>query len=212
MEVPQTLRAIWAQRTRWSRGQGEVLRTHIGTVRRLRHWPLWPIALEALLSYVWVLLLFISTVYGLVHWIRHPDDAQFRWLPAWGVGIAVIAMIQIAVATLIDVRLDPKLPYACLLLPLYPLAYWTINALAALFAQTQGLIRGPRAKRWSGTFHAAPTDPRRYQLAPAVPTDRRHGRRGCPARLVLRTAPRTRRHARKGCPDSNGTLGPGGRE
>ncbi|MHC5258051.1 glycosyltransferase family 2 protein [Streptomyces sp. UC4497] len=148
MEVPQSVRSIWAQRTRWSRGQGEVLRTHLRWVWRPGHWPLWPIAAEALLSYVWVVMLLIATVYGLVHVILHPDDAAgFRWMLAWGVGIAVIAMVQIIVATVIDLRLDPKLPYACLLLPIYPLAYWTINALAAIVAQTQGLVRGPRKKR-----------------------------------------------------------------
>ncbi|MFH8487714.1 glycosyltransferase [Streptomyces longisporoflavus] len=147
MEVPQTVRGIWAQRTRWARGQGEVLRAHGRRVFRLRHRALWPIALEALLSYVWVLTMLIATVYGVIHWIRFPGDTQFRWMLAWGVGIAVIAMIQIAVATAVELRLDPKLPYACLLLPLYPLAYWTINALAAIVAQTRGLVRGPREKR-----------------------------------------------------------------
>ncbi|GAA1907772.1 poly-beta-1,6-N-acetyl-D-glucosamine synthase [Streptomyces durmitorensis] len=147
MEVPQTVRGIWAQRTRWARGQGEVLRTHGRRVFSPRHMALWPIALEALLSYVWVLTMLIATVYGVVHWIRFPGDTKFQWMLAWGVGIAVIAMLQIAVATAVELRLDPKLPYACLLLPLYPLAYWTINALAAISAQTQGLVRGPRAKR-----------------------------------------------------------------
>ncbi|MER5257119.1 glycosyltransferase family 2 protein [Streptomyces sp. NPDC002855] len=147
MEVPQTVRGIWAQRTRWARGQGEVLRTHGRRICHPRHMALWPIALEALLSYVWVLTMLVATVYGVVHWIRFPEDTKFQWMLAWGVGIAVIAMLQIAVATAVELRLDPKLPYACLLLPLYPLAYWTINALAAIFAQTKGLVRGPREKR-----------------------------------------------------------------
>ena len=30
MQVPSTLRALWAQRTRWARGQGEVLHVHLG--------------------------------------------------------------------------------------------------------------------------------------------------------------------------------------
>ncbi|MFD6244587.1 glycosyltransferase [Streptomyces roseolus] len=147
MEVPETLRGIWAQRTRWARGQGEVLRTHGRTVARARHAAMWPIAVEALLSYVWVLSMLIATVYAFVRWVVAPEDARFGAMLAWGVGIAVIAMLQIVVAVLVDLRLDPKLPYACLLLPLYPLAYWTINALAALVAQTPGLLRGPREKR-----------------------------------------------------------------
>nr|WP_237536847.1 glycosyltransferase [Streptomyces sp. SID5785] len=147
MQVPHTLRGIWAQRTRWARGQGEVLRTHGRTVARPRHRAMWPIAVEALLSYVWVLTMLAATVWGVVHWIGHPGDTKFRWMIAWGVGIAVVAMLQIAVAVAVEFRLDPRLLYACLLLPLYPLAHWTINALAALTSQTRGLLRGPRERR-----------------------------------------------------------------
>ncbi|MGP3770582.1 glycosyltransferase family 2 protein [Streptomyces sp. SDT5-1] len=147
MEVPQDLRGIWAQRTRWARGQGEVLRTHLRTVFRLRNAALWPIAAEALLSYLWVVLMLFTIVFSSVRYAVDPEDAHFKAMLAWGIGIAVIAMIQVAVAALVDLRLDPKLPYACLLLPLYPLAYWTINALAALRSQTPGLFRGPRKKR-----------------------------------------------------------------
>ncbi|MGW8380638.1 glycosyltransferase [Streptomyces sp. ODS28] len=147
MEVPQTVRGIWAQRTRWARGQGEVLRTHARTVVHPRRAAMWPVAGEALLSYLWVLTLLVSTVWGVVHWALHPGDTKFRWMLAWGIGIAVVAVLQIVIATVVDRRLDPKLPYACLLLPLYPLAYWTINALAALHSQTRGLLAGPRSRR-----------------------------------------------------------------
>jgi biofilm PGA synthesis N-glycosyltransferase PgaC len=147
MEVPHTVRGIWAQRTRWARGQGEVLRTHLWGLLRPRHVTMWPIAFEALLSYLWVLLMAISTGYAVVHWILHPEDSKLIWMLAWGVGIAIIAIIQTAVAIAVDVRLDPRLPSAVLLLPIYPLAYWVINALAALRSQTPGLIRGPRSKR-----------------------------------------------------------------
>ncbi|MEV6104365.1 glycosyltransferase [Streptomyces sp. NPDC051940] len=147
MEVPHTVRSVWAQRTRWARGQGEVLRTHGRTVFHPRNWRLWPIAFESLLSYLWVLTMLVAACYGLVHWIRFPDDSRFTEMLAWGMGIAVVAIIQVLVATLIERRLDPRLDVACLLLPLYPLAFWTINALAALAAQTGGLLRGPRDKR-----------------------------------------------------------------
>ncbi|MBE9372871.1 glycosyltransferase [Saccharopolyspora sp. HNM0983] len=147
MQVPQTVRGIWAQRTRWARGQGEVLRTHARTVVSPGRATMWPVALEAFLSYLWVLTMLIATTYGVIRWILFPGDTKFRWMLAWGMGIAVIAIIQNIVAAAIDLRLDPKLPYACLLLPLYPLAYWTINAVAAIRSQTPGLVRGPRSKR-----------------------------------------------------------------
>ncbi|WP_233416414.1 hypothetical protein [Streptomyces sp. N35] len=59
----------------------------------------------------------------------------------------VVAVLQIAIAVAGERRLDPRPPYACLLLPLYPLAYGTINALAATTAQTRGLLHGPRERR-----------------------------------------------------------------
>ncbi|WP_392958182.1 glycosyltransferase [Streptomyces sp. LN245] len=147
MQVPETLSGIWAQRTRWARGQGEVLRTHARTVARPKHAMIWPIVLETLLSYVWVGCMLIAMGWVLILWVVSPGDTRFGSMLAWGVGVAVIAMIQIVIAVLVDFRLDPRLPYACVLLPLYPLAYWTINALAALTAQTPGLLRGPRKHR-----------------------------------------------------------------
>lgn len=80
-----------------------------------------------------------TTVYSCVHYLVAPQDAHFRALLAWGLGIAVIATIQVSVAALVDLHLE-------LLLPLYPLAYWTINALAAIRSQTPGLVRGPRKR------------------------------------------------------------------
>ena len=41
MEVPSSLRALWAQRTRWARGQGEVLHVHFGEVLRWRNHRMW---------------------------------------------------------------------------------------------------------------------------------------------------------------------------
>ncbi|MFD6415502.1 glycosyltransferase [Streptomyces sp. NPDC060194] len=147
MEVPQTLRTIWRQRTRWARGQGEVLRTHARTLLRSRNAPLWPVALEALLSYLWVLAMVCVGAWTLFQWLVFDEETKFRWMIAWGVGIAVVAVLQITVAVVVERRLDPRLGYACLLLPLYPFAYWFINAAAAFVSETSALVRGPRRKR-----------------------------------------------------------------
>ena len=48
MEVPSSIRALWAQRTRWARGQGEVLRVHLGEVLRWRNHRMWLLGLESL--------------------------------------------------------------------------------------------------------------------------------------------------------------------
>ena len=56
MEVPTSRRALWMQRTRWSRGQGEVLRVHWRELLSPRNHRLWPIAGESLASVVWLVL------------------------------------------------------------------------------------------------------------------------------------------------------------
>ncbi|MGW0598708.1 glycosyltransferase [Streptomyces sp. NPDC002776] len=147
MEVPVTVRSLWKQRARWSRGQGEVLRTHGTTVFRPRHLGLWPIAGEALLSFLWVLTLLGTTLYEIVRMIVLQEVTEMWWTLSWGVGIAVMSTIQLTVAAVIVLRRDPVLARSYLLEPFYPLAYWTINALAAMFAESVGFLRGPRKKR-----------------------------------------------------------------
>lgn len=147
MEVPLTLRSIWKQRSRWSRGQGEVLRTHGTKVFSARHVDLWPIAWEALLSFTWVLTLLGTTLYELARVIVLNETGEVAWMLGWGVAIAVMSTIQLTVAAGIAYRRDPMLPRSYALEPFYPLAYWIINALAAMFAESAGLVRGPRKHR-----------------------------------------------------------------
>ena len=79
---------------------------------------------------------------------------------AWGVAIAVVAIAQLMLALLLEHRYDPLSLRAFLLGPFYPLAYWVLNAIAALRCQVSALVRGPREQRvvW---------DVRREALEPA---------------------------------------------
>jgi len=143
MQVPSTLRALWAQRKRWARGQGEVMRRHFGSVLRWRNRRLWPLALESAASLLWVSALALSlllTVFGL---LADADVDPFGLGLAWGIAISVIATIQLAFALTIDLYNDRRAMLAFLLGPLYPIAFWMISAAAALRSQTVGLARGP---------------------------------------------------------------------
>jgi poly-beta-1,6-N-acetyl-D-glucosamine synthase len=62
MEVPSTVRALWAQRRRWARGQGEVLHVHLRSLARWRHRRLWPLALEGIASVTWIVLLAVAAM------------------------------------------------------------------------------------------------------------------------------------------------------
>ena len=57
MQVPSSLPALWAQRKRWARGQGEVLRAHLREVFRWRNHRMWLLGLESVASLIWVFCL-----------------------------------------------------------------------------------------------------------------------------------------------------------
>ena len=64
MQVPASLRALWMQRKRWARGQGEVLHVHFSEASRWRNRRMWLLSVEGLASLVWVLALFASLVFA----------------------------------------------------------------------------------------------------------------------------------------------------
>jgi poly-beta-1,6-N-acetyl-D-glucosamine synthase len=65
----------------------------------------------------------------------------------------VVATVQLAFALAIDRRYDRRVAFVFLLAPLYPLAYWTIAAAAALCAEGPALIKGPRETRVVWDIH-----------------------------------------------------------
>jgi poly-beta-1,6-N-acetyl-D-glucosamine synthase len=146
MQVPSTLRALWAQRTRWARGQGEVLHVHLRDVTRWRHHRMWLLALESLASLIWVVALAASLVITALGIALGGEDL-FGFALAWGVAMAAVAMFQLIVALSLEHAYDPTTLRTFLLAGPYPLAYWIISAAAALRAQTVALLRGPRKQR-----------------------------------------------------------------
>lgn len=147
MQVPSSLRTLWAQRSRWARGQGEVLHVHTRTVLRWRNRRLWPLVLEGFGSLIWVLAAVAALVLAAVDTFAFPGVSLFGFALAWGIAIAVIATLQMAIAMILDGRYDPTAPLAMVLGPVYPLFYWMIGAGAAFRHQTVALIKGPRKRR-----------------------------------------------------------------
>jgi poly-beta-1,6-N-acetyl-D-glucosamine synthase len=145
MQVPSTMRALWAQRKRWARGQGEVLHTHATVAGRWRNHRLWLLGLESIASLVWVVALVVTLVLAALGFVAGERLTGIGL--AWGIAIAVVATAQLVVALWIDSTYDPREWWAFLLGPLYPLAYWTIGAAAALRTQISALVRGPRGQR-----------------------------------------------------------------
>jgi biofilm PGA synthesis N-glycosyltransferase PgaC len=148
MQVPNSLRALWAQRKRWARGQGEVLHMHIAEVSLWRNHRMWLLSIEALASLIWGLTLAASIVVAvLAAFLTDYGHGVFGFGMAWGIAIALVATIQMTVALTLERMYDPRAPRALLLGALYPIAYWMISACAAIHSQALALVRGPREQR-----------------------------------------------------------------
>lgn len=145
MQVPTTLGALWAQRRRWARGQGEVLHAHLREAVRWRHHRIWLVSLESVASLIWVVTLAASLV---VVFLGSPfHSGLFGFGMAWGIAVSVVATVQLVVAMQVDYAHDKLVLRAFLLGPVYPLLYWLISAAAALREQVIALLRGPRRER-----------------------------------------------------------------
>jgi biofilm PGA synthesis N-glycosyltransferase PgaC len=143
MQVPDGLSSLWAQRCRWARGQGEVLHEHLGRVVRWRQRGMWLIALESVLSLVWVVAWALALTLAAIDLFAPGWHTIFGFALAWGVAIAVVCSVQLAFALSIDSRYDRRALRAFLLGPLYPLFFWAISALAAIRAELVALVKGP---------------------------------------------------------------------
>jgi biofilm PGA synthesis N-glycosyltransferase PgaC len=146
MEVPASLSALWAQRKRWARGQGEVLHAYLPQVFRWRNRRMWLISLESLASVVWVVALFASFALTVANVFMGHSLGLFGFGFAWGVAICVVATAQLLVALGLRYHYDRWGMRSLLVGAVYPLAYWLISATAALHDQLTALFRGPRER------------------------------------------------------------------
>ncbi len=147
MEVPSSIPALWAQRTRWARGQGEVLHVHFGDASRWRNHRLWLLSLESVASLVWIVALAATFVIAVLALALDGGGDLFGFGLAWGIAIAVVSTIQLIVALTLERGYDPTILRAFLIGALYPIAFWMISGAAALHSQLVALVRGPGKQR-----------------------------------------------------------------
>jgi biofilm PGA synthesis N-glycosyltransferase PgaC len=144
MQVPSRPRALWAQRTRWARGQGEILHEHLRTIAAWRNRRMWMVALQSVASLLWVTA--IALVFVLNMLLTDGLDL-FGFAMGWGMAIAVVATLQMVVALALGFPYDHFDLRAFILAPLYLLVFWLLSAAAALHSQVAATIRGPRESR-----------------------------------------------------------------
>ena len=147
MQVPSSMRGLWMQRKRWARGQGEVLRVHIGQVTRWRNRRMWLLSFEGVASLLWLVALGISLVVAILAALLGEHEDLFGFALGWGVAIALIATIQMIVALSLERGYDRSILRALVVGALYPVVFWLMAAIAALHSEITSLVRGPREDR-----------------------------------------------------------------
>jgi poly-beta-1,6-N-acetyl-D-glucosamine synthase len=147
MQVPSSLGALWAQRKRWARGQGEVLHRHLREMDRWRNHRLWMLSIESLASLIWVVALAVSLIVSVLSLAFGETFDVLGLLLVWGIAISLVAMLQLTVAIMLSHPYDHWEFRSFMLGPVYPVAYWMMGASAAVHSQIVALARGPAERR-----------------------------------------------------------------
>ncbi|MCG2586078.1 poly-beta-1,6-N-acetyl-D-glucosamine synthase [Massilia sp. TS11] len=142
--MPETLTGLWKQRLRWATGGAQAILKYKWIWTRWDQRMLWPIHLEYGLSMLWAYL----TIGVALIWAAKlvlADSlsvAMHSMIPAWtGVLIATTAMLQTAVAMLLDSRYDYRLWRNYFYMIWYPMAYWVLGLLTSAVAFPKALLR-----------------------------------------------------------------------
>jgi biofilm PGA synthesis N-glycosyltransferase PgaC len=144
MQVPETIPAWWRQRTRWSRGLAQVLRSNASIMRDVRKRRMWPVWIEGLLSTFWSHLFFLAAVFWTVALVTGVYGFAGNPIPNfWGLLIASVLVVQISIGLTLDGRYDHSVRRYALWIPIYPLLYWMLSAAAAVRGTLPGLLRRP---------------------------------------------------------------------
>lgn len=149
MQVPPTLKSLWAQRIRWARGLAQVLRRNAKIWRSWKNRRLFPVYLEAAASIVWAYSFVLLTALWITTWLLGAPLLGATPYPQWwGMLIGTASLIQIATGVLMDHRYDPAIvkyyPWAVL----YPLVYWMQMSLITVLATPAGWFKPHGPGTW----------------------------------------------------------------
>ncbi len=146
MQVPETFVALWRQRQRWAKGLGQVLRSNAGIFFDWRARRMWPVFIEAVCSVLWAYLAVSMIGFWALSYAAGLKPLGANPVPNfWGMVIATVALVQLAVGIWLDRHYNPEVGRFYLWAAMYPLLYWMIMLLVTVTA-TPGALLGRKAK------------------------------------------------------------------
>lgn len=163
VEMAPTWKSLWLQRNRWSAGLGRALRDHFAAIWRPGS-TLLPVGMMALSTTFWlwgclfeIVFLILGWLISFVSsgmkpgWINVPDVLSHDWV-FLSVYLGVFAL-QIVSAMVSDGMRWRRYPVLLLLVPVYPIYFWTILFSSYFFGFTKGFLRRDNG-RWRRTIRS----------------------------------------------------------
>ncbi|NJA06950.1 MULTISPECIES: poly-beta-1,6-N-acetyl-D-glucosamine synthase [Methylomonas] len=147
--MPETLKGLWKQRSRWAQGGVEVMLRYFRSLFNWRSRGMWPLYLECCISLSWAFL-----VVGMLAWVpwqwvsaQQPAEALEDLSPHWtSMLLCVTCLIQFGVSLAIDARYERQNGQSAqhyYWMIWYPIVYWLINVGTTI----NGCISALRKKR-----------------------------------------------------------------
>lgn len=152
--MPETLRGLWKQRTRWAQGGAEVFLKNLISIWSWEHRRMWLLMVEFCLSTGWAFAFALSVILWLLGQVvvLPPDITVSMLMPPsfTGMVLAMVCLLQFLISVLIDRRYEPKLARSLYWIIWYPFAYWIINLVTTLYSFPKVMLRIRRRRaRWT---------------------------------------------------------------
>lgn len=147
MLVPESIKGLWVQRKRWTKGGMEIIRRHHDIFRSWETRRLFVVYFEQIISITWALcwlLMLIILLIGLYTtgtWYALP----YIWKSLF---LSTVCIIQFAVAMLLDSRYDKNLLKNASVAIWYPFCYWYVNALLVISQLPSLFKRNKKLATW----------------------------------------------------------------
>lgn len=142
MQVPSTLKVLYAQRRRWALGMAQVLRKHWDIFRDWRCRRLYPVYIEAAASIFWAVSYLSLSLLFIVTYLLDPPPVGADPVPAvWGLILATVCLFQLLSGVLMDRRYDPDVVKVYVVAPIVPIAYWLFLTATTMINAPRGLFK-----------------------------------------------------------------------
>lgn len=147
--MPETLKGLFKQRTRWAQGGAEVLLKYFDIFNLWRKRRMWIIYIELITSLAWAhIMVAIMLLWAIGKFIPLPPALYVNTLlPGWnGVILGFTCLLQFGVSLLIDSKYEHRIKRYYYWMIWYPMLFWMISAITSVVGFPKAVLRNKRNK------------------------------------------------------------------